>query len=208
MAVVYQHKKKGTDQVFYIGISTNMRRPFERDKRSDHWRSIVNKYGFDVQIIVQDVSWEEAKSWETYLIRLLGRKDFNQGHLVNKTDGGEGMLGNGGVNNPWYGRKHTAETKAKIAAARKGKYSGVNSHSYGKPRSEETKRKIAQANSNPSEETRMKMAGSKFKKVIDTSTGIIYGSVKDAANTLGINYATLKNRLNRNKVQKGTVKYL
>lgn len=43
-----------------------------------------------------------------------------------------------GANNPFYGRRHTPETKAKIAAARRGVTRG--------PRSEETKRKIKLSN--------------------------------------------------------------
>lgn len=207
MAIVYQHKKKGTNQVFYIGISTNNRRPFEKDSRSTHWHNTVDKYGIDIDIIIKNVSWEEAKSWEIYLIGLLGRSDFNKGHLVNKTDGGDGMLGNVGDKSVWYGRRHTEEAKQKIAAARVGKYGGANNPRYGKPVSEETRRKISQANSNPSPEVRRKIGKFRFKKVIDTSTGIIYESVKDAANKLNINYCTLKNRLTRNKTVY-SVKYL
>ena len=42
---------------------------------------------------------------------------------------------------PWLGRKHTEESKAKMAEARKGE----NNPNWGKPKSEETKRKLSEA---------------------------------------------------------------
>jgi ribosomal protein S20 len=77
---------------------------------------------------------------EISLIRQIGRADMNKGPLVNRTDGGQGLLATverNGSNNPFYGKKLTKrhrqriiesnktrivseETKAKIRASVKG----------------------------------------------------------------------------------------
>jgi cytochrome c553 len=53
------------------------------------------------------------------------------------------MFDKHGPEHPFYGRKHTAETKLKLSALRKEQYVGSNNPFYGKKHSEETKRKIA-----------------------------------------------------------------
>lgn len=49
-----------------------------------------------------------------------------------------------GENNPFYGKKHTAETRKKISKSREGKYFGENNHFYGKKHTEEAKRIMSQ----------------------------------------------------------------
>lgn len=91
---VYSHSKlDGT--VFYIGIgySANHKRAFQRQKRNQYWKRIVNKYGLKVNLLLDGISWEEAISWEKYLIGLYGRVQFNNGNLCNLTSGGEGIVG-------------------------------------------------------------------------------------------------------------------
>jgi hypothetical protein len=93
MAIVYLHRRNDTNEVFYIGISHNKYRANSACSRNPHWHNIVNKAGYTIEITHKDIIWEEACSIEKYLICFYGRKDLNEGHLVNMTDGGDGLVG-------------------------------------------------------------------------------------------------------------------
>ena len=98
MAYVYQHIRLDTDEVFYIGIGSDTdgkyKRAYKKNGRNNpHWNNIVNKAGYRVEILTDNVSWEEACEEEKILIKYYGRKNLNEGKLVNFTDGGEGSLG-------------------------------------------------------------------------------------------------------------------
>lgn len=118
--VVYRHLKP-CGEVFYIGIGTK-KRPYKKVGRSKLWTNTINKYGYEVQILKEDLSWEEAVELECILIDYYGRIDIGTGTLVNFTDGGDGALG----------YKYTEEHKTKMSEAHKGK-----------THSEETKAKIS-----------------------------------------------------------------
>ena len=92
MAVVYIHSKPD-GEIFYVGISNNTARPYSKT-RSEWWTSVVAKYGYTVSIIMDNITYEQAKVAEIVLIAMLGRRDRGRGTLVNMTDGGEGSLGN------------------------------------------------------------------------------------------------------------------
>lgn len=91
MAVVYAHIRKDTDQIFYIGIGKNKERAHSQTNRNKHWKRIVNKVGYEVVILKEGVTWEEACNLEKSLIKEYGRRDLGVGTLVNMTDGGEGI---------------------------------------------------------------------------------------------------------------------
>lgn len=95
MAYVYTHSKKGTKDVFYIGIGsdTEYKRANNLSDRSAFCKNINKKHGTSVSIIVDNISWQDAVKWEIYLIGLYGRRDTGSGILVNLTDGGEGPVG-------------------------------------------------------------------------------------------------------------------
>jgi len=97
MAIVYLHRrldiKDDFKNVFYIGIGKSEKRAYQKNhSRSKHWKSIVDKYGFSIQITHNNISWEDACVIEKYLISFYGRKDMKQGELCNMTDGGDGIL--------------------------------------------------------------------------------------------------------------------
>lgn len=104
MAYVYRHIRLDKNEPFYIGISGD--NVYERascnKRRSKYWKRIANKTEYLVEIILDDLTWEEACDKEREFITLYGRKDLGTGTLVNLTDGGEGLF------NP------SAETREKI----------------------------------------------------------------------------------------------
>tara|TARA_R110000803_G_C11754919_1_gene293039 strand:+ start:58 stop:420 length:363 start_codon:yes stop_codon:yes gene_type:complete len=94
MAVVYQHRRNDTNEIFYIGIGKSKDRASKKSNRNDYWHNIVDKYGYTKEILVSDISWDEAVKEEIRLINKYGRKDLGKGNLVNMTRGGEGCPSN------------------------------------------------------------------------------------------------------------------
>jgi hypothetical protein len=89
---VYQHIRKDTQEVFYIGVGVNKYRAYKKFGRNPHWKNISKK-GYEIEILFENLTWEEAIKKEKDLISLYGRKDLGLGPLVNMTDGGEGVVG-------------------------------------------------------------------------------------------------------------------
>ena len=169
MAIVYEHLRNDTNEVFYVGIGAEEGRAFYKHNRNKHWHNIVNKAGYTVNIVHKDIEHDEAKQIEILLIEKYGRKDLGTGNLVNLTDGGEGALG----------VIISEETKQKMSEAKKGKTfseeakQNMSEASKGKTRSEETKQKMSEAKKGDkhpnfgkprSEETRQKMSEAKKGK--------------------------------------------
>ena len=46
-----------------------------------------------MDIVIDNLTWKEAESWERFLIDVHGRSQFNKGPLCNMTNGGDGTLG-------------------------------------------------------------------------------------------------------------------
>lgn len=101
--------------------------------------------------LIQNINLEEAQQEEIKLIKLIGRRDKQEGYLCNMTDGGEG-------GSPTKGRKMSEETKRKISEANKGRQFskkhkeklskaklGSEGPHKGKTFSEEHKKKLSEA---------------------------------------------------------------
>ena len=116
MKIVYRHRRLDTNEVFYIGMG-NVSRAYDKRSRNSHWSNIVNKSGYEVDIIAENLSIEDALELEVFLIEEYGRYDLGTGPLVNKTDGGEGTKNC----KPWNkGIPRTEEVKLSISLANKG----------------------------------------------------------------------------------------
>jgi|APCry1669190327_1035288.scaffolds.fasta_scaffold39935_1 hypothetical protein len=105
-----------------------------------------------------------------------------------------------GRNNPFYGKKHTEESKKKIRAARekqifteesikkRGRTGSLNGR-YGKPVTEETRAKIGQANKGK------KRTAEQLKKASEVRKGLFEGAKNPMARSViidGITYNTIK----------------
>lgn len=196
MAVVYRHRRLDNMQPFYIGIGKEEQRAYSKSYRNKHWLNTVNKYGYLVEILLRDITWEDACELEIFLIEEYGRKDLGNGCLVNMTNGGDGVIGaicteeaREKMREARLGKKTSEETKKKMSESRLG-----NKRALGHKHTEEAKKKIS-----------LKRTGSKHPaavKIQDTNTLMIFGTMKEAAEFVGINYKTLSAMLNgycRNK---------
>lgn len=94
MAYVYRHIRLDKNEPFYIGIGSqdNYSRAYSKSSRNNHWHNIVKRAGYEVQIMLDELSWEESQLKEIEFISIYGRRD-NGGILCNRTDGGEGATG-------------------------------------------------------------------------------------------------------------------
>lgn len=119
-----------------------------------------------ILILKKGLTEEEAFRHEKYMIAIFGRKDAGTGILRNMTDGGDGVSGFThsektraaiakavkGEKNPFFGRRHDAETRARIGQAHRGKSLSTEHRVKllkairGKPLSKEHRAKIAEAN--------------------------------------------------------------
>ena len=107
--VVYIHRKKTDSTIFYVGIGKPSRAYSKSPtSRSVVWSRTVKKHGYYVEVILEDLEWEEACEIEIYLIEKFGRRDLKKGALVNLTDGGEGA-----TNMSEEGRRKISEATAK-----------------------------------------------------------------------------------------------
>jgi hypothetical protein len=102
---VYRHIRIDKNEPFYIGVGKVYRtntvkqedyysRAFQNTKRSRFWNFVAEKTLYEVEIIFECNSREEALQKEIEFIALYGRRDLGKGTLVNLTDGGDGMSNN------------------------------------------------------------------------------------------------------------------
>lgn len=110
---------------FYVGKGTK-RRAWSLSGRSVLFRSEFAKGGCTVEIVDEFILESEAHAHEYALISLYGRREFG-GLLVNRTDGGEGLVGcvfsedhrsRIGLGN--RGKVRSPEARARVSAAKKG----------------------------------------------------------------------------------------
>lgn len=91
MAVVYRHRRLDTNEIFYVGIGKSKSRAYKKSNRTKHWKRVVNKAGYLVEILKENLSWGDACELEELLISEYGRKDLGEGNLINMTNGGDGV---------------------------------------------------------------------------------------------------------------------
>lgn len=183
--VIYRHIRLDTNEVFYIGIGKE-RRPYSKHGRNKHWHNIVNKCGYEVQILKTDLTKEDACELESILISYYGRKDLGLGTLVNMTDGGEGvngitsyLKGCTGDKHPAFGNKHSEQWKINRKTWARQKGFKMNSSLNGQS-----------------------------KKIINEETGEIFNSVTDACASTNIKRTTLNAMLSGQNKNKTKLKYI
>jgi hypothetical protein len=61
MAIVYQHRRLDTNEIFYIGIGINKNRAYSKSGRNKHWHNIINKVGYEVDVLIDGCKMSQAK---------------------------------------------------------------------------------------------------------------------------------------------------
>lgn len=92
MAYVYRHIRLDKNIPFYIGIGGDVEYKRAKTKvgRNKIWNRIVSKSDYEIDIMVDGLTWEEACNKEIEFISLYGRMSDGKGVLCNLTDGGDG----------------------------------------------------------------------------------------------------------------------
>lgn len=113
MPYVYRHIRLDKNEPFYIGIGSdsNYKRAYCIQKRNNIWYKIVKKSLYEVEILLDNLTWNHACIKEKEFIKLYGRKNLKTGILSNLTDGGEVVLG----------LKFTDDSRIKMSFAQKNK---------------------------------------------------------------------------------------
>lgn len=129
---VYRYTRLDTNTPFYIGKGKNDRWS-SKASRNNYFLNIINSVPYEVEIILDNLTEQEAYDKEVEFIKLYRKLGYCQANLTN---GGEGTPG-------WV---LTEEISEKMAAAKRGK-----------PMSEEKKRVFNMKGRHHSEETKEKM---------------------------------------------------
>lgn len=228
MAYVYRHIRLDKNEPFYIGIGSDEKyyRANSKKGRSDFWNKIIQKTEYQVEIILCDITYEEAKEKEKEFISLYGRKNLNKGSLCNLTDGGDGLCGYvvpkervEKLKELNRGRKHTDEWKRNMSLRVKGEKHPL----WGKKFSKESRLKMSLSRSGEKHfrfgkklerETAIKIGIAQIggknhcaKKVIDTDSGKIFDCIKDAAIYFNIKPKTLVQYLSGARTNKTNLIY-
>ncbi len=208
---VYIHISPSTKK--YIGITSQ--KPISRwgkngqNYKNRYFKNAIQKYGwenFKHEILFEKLNQEEAKAIEIKLIEQYNTTDRLYGYNISKGgDTGNGLSGINhplygihklGKNSPNYGKHHSQISKDKISEAHKLMIGELNPF-YGKHHSDETKEKIRNQNKGRF----IGKENPRAKPVICLETGIIYDTVKIAADENNLHSGNIVNscEMKRNK---------
>ena len=207
---VYVHRRNDTGSVFYVGKGSR-NRAFWKNNRNKHWHFIVDKHGYKVEIVINNLTEQYAFDLEKELIAFYGRSN-----LCNYSDGGDGSSGairteemKNHMREKMLGRKFSDATikKMKIAANNRSKETRekqasairgrklteehklkISISGIGRITSEESRKKISDFHKgkkkNP--DAVAKMAASKSKPVFCITNDTEYPSMSEAARILSL----------------------
>lgn len=116
MAYLYRHIRLDKNEPFYIGIGKDddsYKRANHKTKRNPIWKNITRKTAYEIEIMMEGLSWSDVCQKEQEFIALYGRI-CDGGILANMTIGGDGLTGRTGSLNPAFGKAKSEQVKDKI----------------------------------------------------------------------------------------------
>lgn len=167
---VYRYIRLDTEMPFYVGKGCG-RRAGKRTRHNEYCQRIMAKAGFRIEYIMKGLSEQAALNKETEFITMYKRIGLCEANLLKGKDSLKA-----GFRGGFHGKKHSTKTKALI----KKSMTGSKNPFHGKKHSAETKEKLR---------------ATKGTKILDTKSGTIYRSVKEAAQVRNIPLPTLKKYL-------------
>jgi hypothetical protein len=111
MAYLYRHIRLDKNEPFYIGIGSdkNYKRAKDWHSRNKIWKSITSRSEYEIEIVLDNLTWDEACIKEVEFINLY-KRIIDNGILANFAIGGQGA----------FGVKRTKESIEKTANAKRG----------------------------------------------------------------------------------------
>ena len=208
---------------WYYGVRTTQKRKTEFDviiyypTSSDYVKTMIKECG-NPDVIHIDKTFEDENEAKEYEYKVLQEHQVRKNDWwINKNDwpGPPSVKGKDnpfygrnhtpetiqkqseaklGENNPNYGRKHTPETIQKQSEAKKGK----NHPNYGKEHTKKHRQNISNSlkGKNAGEDNPMYGKPSPNRKKVKIN-GVIFDSIKNAAEKLNIPISTIRKRLYR-----------
>ena len=146
--VVYRHRNKATNEIFYVG-SGSLKRAGRKQYKTESWKNIVSKYEYVIEIVSEELPLDDSLDLEYLMIDTYGtiidgdgplvniRRDRHKLHSATISKLSKSLLGNDRA----LGFNHSKETKYKMASSRLSEGNPM----FGKVHSEETKSKISKA---------------------------------------------------------------
>ena len=167
---VYLHIKSTNGEPFYVGKGKGNRAFDFKKSRSTMWNNVSKKYGVDVIILEDNLTNKAACELEIYWIKRIGRRDLNEGTLVNHSDGGEGVVNwsddmKNRVSKSHTGRIHTAKSRQNMKNGQIKRFQNNPSNRKNTKLSQETIQRISDSKK-----------GKNLKIILDCYNGVFYTS--------------------------------
>lgn len=202
---VYIHYKADDRTPFYVGKGSARKRDkkqeylraYEERPSNTWWTRTVSKHGLLIEIFASCKTDQEAQRLEIELISRFGRRDLGLGPLINRTNGGDGHSGI--IASEELRKKRSINSsgprsEAWCAAIRASRKNGGNGGvvKFGDKLPESWRKSLSESKKgakNPWFQKPTPVA----RKVRNTKTGIVYETIKAAAEAEGINRRRLYN---------------
>jgi hypothetical protein len=216
---VYAHIRLDTGTVFYVGKGFK-NRAYRKYNRNKYWKNITNKCDYHVEILVKNLTEQEAFDKEIQCIKIYREYGFCEANLTDGGEGGSGYIPSKetrkkmGESNKGkrLGYKVSTETKKKQGLAKKGKKlsekhkNNIAKGLKGRILSLESKKKIAKSHlgMKHSQKSKQKISlnSANAIKIIDIKTGRIYNCISKVAKKFKIARTTLKRWLDNDNLNK------